>query len=640
MDKPTIVQPIKPESATEEELIDYESIKSVINHIPQLFGINVLMLPGEEWETIIYTDGTVYMTYDLRYFTDRGYTLDQAVYATAHEVAAHVREAMWEPELTRLMIDFVSKEKGNSIFHNILADIAGNHSLEARLPQLVSTGRELYSQHLFPDDGIFSELPGQLDNSSKKRLGYNEHPRHLQFLYKIIRQEMNPGSFTEVFPEVDRAIERLRQYQDTGQDVIKYSTGIVKPDGTAITPEDRFALWVNIIYPEYQELLELDKRDPNFAESEKSSSDDHVEDNQSGNPNGDKSKPPSDRAQKDSHGHSHDQDGQFAEYYNDYWENKHPEPLSHEDYSKIQEVARKESERNNPATKDRERQEKFRIQTGHTLFEQQSYNELLLQNREAIEAIRELFFKKVLSPQLSNVRRLGNTLRSDGITLSPNHLAEIVADIASGAVDPKAFLDYEYRRTEHEFFGNTDYYLVIDRSSSMKGEKARAAALCALIFLEGLDGIQTDIRDTANEHGIDLGLGIRSAVYGFGESAELIKPLGPDLTTKERLDCYQRANNPLNEGTADYLVLQAIHDEKRDDKDRKRVIIVMSDGESSNNEEAKKILAILRLDPQTTVYGISIGSDKAVELYFPDALRCDDPADLPETLATLLEATI
>lgn len=640
MPHPNEGQPTTPDHQTITQA-EFASYTAQIDHIPRIFGVDVSMKPGDHWKTELHPDGSVEMVYGVDWFVEHGYSLDEALCLTGHEVASHVRRALYYPELTKESKKFAGQGKAQALFNNIFEDIAGDKFEYARLPRMGVVGTQMYRDKLFPDD------PPPLDDPLGQKKRYADLPRHVQFVYAIIRQEMIPGSFTAVSPEVNEAIGRLRSYQDTGQDVISYSTNVSKPDGSPMPPEEQFALWTTVIYPEFEALLEQDKQDPNFQNQPGQDGQPGQGDGQPGEQGQDsqgqqpgEGQPQQGESGESSHGH-HDSSGQFGDVYKDYWDNKHPELLSHEDYEKLAEAAEEAKKRSNPNAQKRRVQERFKEQTGHSLHEQQSYNQELIKRQEAVDAIRDLFFKRILSPQLTVKRRLGTTLQSEGAILDPNNLAETVADIAGGADEPKAFLDYEHRRTTAETVGNTDYYLVIDRSQSMgEGTKAKNAASCTLVFLEGLDGIEKDIEEAEAEFGVSLDISIRSAVYGFGNEAQLLKPLSPRLDTKERLGSYNAACQPTNEGTADYLALQAINNEPREDEDRRRIIVVLSDGESNDVDIATEAVGDLRSSPNTLVYGISIGSDAAVELYSPNARRVDNPDDLPAALAALLEETL
>lgn len=625
-----------------EKLAAIEAARGFIEteapHLSRLFHIDGLDIEvGEGWKTLAYTDGRVKMTVDPSFFIEQGYEPEWAVYGTLHEVVAHAREALWEPLLTKKVGEFAGQGEPQAIFHNIFSDIAGNKAMHARLPRLEEVAEDVYRRRQMPDDPIPMEDP--LEQQPR----YRDMPRHLQFLYKVIRQEMISGSHTAVFSEVDGAIERLRDYEGSGQDAIKRSTDVARPDGSATTPEERFGLWVKVIYPEFEALLEQDRQDPNFQPG-----DGNTGQGQDGSTGG--KQKPGDQASQNQPGEgkpgsdSQSDDSKFGQYYEDYRQNRHPEPLDEAAHEALHEAAEQIAKVRRDTPSPRQRlDEQIQQKTGHRLYEQQTYNRELVKYRGQVEAIRDLFFKRIISPQVEIKRRLGRTPQTEGAILNPNRLAETIAETRDGTIEPAAFLDYEHRKVSGETVGNTDYYLVIDRSSSMNedgGKKAIAAASSTLIFLEGLAGIQHDIEEAEAEFNIELGMSVGSSVLAFGNEAAVLKPLSDKLETKERLDSYQAARNPLHEGTADYLALGIIDGEEREDEERRRIIVVLTDGESNKPDEAKAVIRRLRASSNTSVYAISIGSEKAVELYKPDALRCDDPTKLPDVLGKLLEDTL
>lgn len=604
-----------------------------IPDLSRLFNIGgIPTVVGKKWSTTM--KPPVVMTVDPGFFVERGYKSEWSVYATLHEVAAHVRPVLWEPLAAAKAADFAKQGDAQRIFHNILSDIAGNKTIHARLPKLAETAEDLYHHKLFQDD-----VP-PLNDPEGAHKRYEEEPRHLQFLYKIIRQEMIPGSHTSVMPEVNEAIARLRDYEGSGQDAIKYSTDLAKPDGTPMKYQEQLGLWLTVIYPEFEQLLEQDKQDPNFAS--KQSSNQGNRDGQPADGSGDSSESQPGNEPQDGQPQSGDDDGQFKESYDDYYENKHPEPMDEGQEEAVKKIGEQIAHQQpNSWKRYQARNAAIRKETGHSLQEQQSYNRELLDHLDQINAMRDLFFKHVIEPSVAIKRRLGRTPQTEGAILDPNRLVDTIIEISNGNEEPKAFVDYERRRAPAQAVGNTDYYLVLDRSDSMRDEnRAVRAATSTLIFLEGLAALQKDIEEAEEEYGIDLDASIRSAVYGFGNAAHRLKELSSTLDTKERLDCYTAARQPLKEGTADYLALQAIDAEPRDDPERRRIIVVLSDGESDDSAEAGTIIAKLRSSPNTSVYGISIGSDEAVTLYAPDARRCDNPDELPELLEQLLEETL
>lgn len=467
------------------------------------------------------------------------------------------------------------------------------------LPAMREVGADLYDNRLFPTE------------RDSEPVDYTKEPMHLQFLYKIIRQEMIPGSETPVRQEVDEAIDQLRNFQGGQIDLISFLTdpNAKGSDGKEMSGNDRFDYWLTQIWPKYESLIELDKQEDSSQSS--------------------------------------NSDNPFTDAYADYFDNKHPEPLSPEEHEKIHktiEKANQDKRRENTTPEQREysRQRKanrcYREQTGHSLREKEKYNSEVRRFREQINQMREVF-RSVLSEAAATRRGLSRRAHQDGDVLDPNRLAQTVTDIKSG-VTPEAFQRYEIVRGRAELSCKTDYFFVFDCYDSMAGKSAQSAASCAVIMLEGLASMERDIRKLEKEQNIDLSdLSVRTALYTFGSSSVCHKPLGSSLNDKQRLDTYAAVSAADAGGTADYLALQEIAGLRRD-HDRQRIIIVVTDGESNDRNAAYAAINQLRRDQNTVIYGVSIGSTAAEQLYAPNAKLIDDPKDLPNILQSFIETTI
>jgi von willebrand factor type A domain len=159
-------------------------------------------------------------------------------------------------------------------------------------------------------------------------------------------------------------------------------------------------------------------------------------------------------------------------------------------------------------------------------------------------------------------------------------------------------------------------------------------------MLEGLAGMERDIRQLEQQQSIDLSdLSVRTSLYTFDDTAICHKPLSNNLNDKQRLDTYAAITAAYAGGTADYLALQEIAHLPHD-QDRQRIIIVVTDGASNNPDAAQAAISQLRRDQNTVVYGVSISSDDAEQLYAPNAKRINDPKDLPNVLQSFIETTI
>lgn len=228
----------------------------------RLTGMNVQVAVGEGWATDTKTGS---FTIDPSFFIEKGYSADHCVFATLHELMAHVRDIKRDPVFSARQNAFImgskdpQEQQARHIFNNILTDIHGNKQIMNMLPAMQEVGADIYASRLFP-----AERGGE-------PVDYASNPMHLQFLYKIIRQEMIPGSKTPVRQEVDEAINQLRNFQGGQIDLISFLTdpGARGANGKKLSGSDRFDYWLTQIWPKYENLIKLDKQE---AETPKPSS--------------------------------------------------------------------------------------------------------------------------------------------------------------------------------------------------------------------------------------------------------------------------------------------------------------------------------------------------------------------------------
>lgn len=594
----------------------------------RLTGMDVRVAIGDGWATDPETGS---FTIDPSFFIEKGYSADHCVFATLHELMAHVRDIKRDPVFSARQDAFVAssrdpqEQQARHIFNNTLTDIHGNKQIMNMLPIMQEVGADIYDSRLFPtkrDDEL---------------VDYTNIPMHLQFLYKIIRQEMIPDSKTPVRQEVDEAINQLRNFQNGQVDLISFLTdpGARGSNGKKLSGSDRFDYWLTQIWPQYEKLIRLDKQEAKDAQQQNSGqqTDGNADEQQPSNP------PQDGDSQKDT--------DSFSDAYADYFDNKHPEPFSPEEHQKIHDTIKKATQEDcrkkvSPKQQERARQvaanHRYREQTGHSLVEKQRYNDEIQRFHKQIAQMRTVF-QSVLNEVVASRRGLSHHSRQDGDILDPNRLAQTITDIKSG-IAPEAFRRYETVRGRTELNCKTDYFFVFDCSGSMGGEPAQAAASCAVIMLEGLAGMERDIRQLEEQQNIDLSdLSIRTSLYTFGDAAVCHKPLSSSLHDKQRLDTYTAITAADMGNTADYLALQEIAALPHD-QDRQRIIVVVTDGISNDPGTARAAVSQLRRDQNTVVYGVSIGSDAAGQLYAPNAKLINDPKDLPNVLQSFIETTI
>jgi len=642
-----------------------EFIADDVDSYTALMGVSgITVAVGKGWATNIKT-GVV--TVDPSFFVEEGYRPEWCSYAIMHEVSAHLRELITHSEMSDRILTFRGKSKAKHLFHNIMSDIAGNKRIHLRLPAQADVAKQLYSEKLFVEDD------------------YSALPRHLQLMYKIIRQEMIPESETVVLPEVDEAIARLRNYGDEGDiDLIEFSTRVNKSPTEEMKPEVKFNLWINKIYPEFEKLLEQDIADPihkqNNANNEgegqeqgqgqgqgQGEGEDEGEGQEQGQGQGQGQGEGEGEGQEQGQGQGQGQgegegqgqkqgDGQgegeggFDEFYDDYERTKHASPISHDELDDITKQV-KDIKREAAATAAQNTPEarakqalQDRIGTEHTPRSYHNYINTIRAHDAEIDEMAE-FFRSLIDERLKQTRTL-NKPAPQGPVLNPNTLAQTYTDLKTGVPQPpQAFLEYGVREAEREAEGSYDCFLVVDDSGSMEGEKSKQARIAAMIFLEGLGAFERQIREQEEQQGIQLKWDVRSAVFTFGSTASEVKPIGPELTDKARLDV-QKAIKGGSGSTADYLALEAIRQQIEREiatnpstKGRRRLVYVITDGESDNQAELGNTLKRLQ-ELGVEVVGIGI-VDGSVEAVYPKGSKTiADAKDLPQTLIDAMEASM
>ena len=659
------------EPSDKEALIERarKFIEQDVEPLGLLLGVSGMSVTvGDGWSTNIKTGA---VTVDPSFFIEEGYRPEWCNYAIMHEISAHLRELITDPEMSKKIHEFVGESRAKHLFHNIMSDIAGNKRIHNLLPIQADVAEQLYSEKLFAESD------------------FRELPRHLQLMYKIIRQEMIPGSDTAVLPEVDEAIARLRHFTEDDKDIIEFSTVVNETPTKAREPGVNLYLWINHIYPEFEKLRQQDIADPiqkqNNKEQgegegqgegqgqgqgqqqgegeEQSEGAGRAEDEGQGEGEGQEQGQGQGESKGEAEGNGQGQqqggegegEGQgedgFGEFYDDYERTKHASPISHEaqdEISKqIKEIKREEAKaaaQNTPEAKARQALQD-RIGAEHTPKTYRNYINTIRAHSAEIEQMQE-FFGSLINERLAK-RRILNKPASQGQILNTNAIAQTFTNLKSGEeLNSQAYLNYDTLVAEREAEGSFDCYLVVDDSGSMAQDgKSDQARLAAMIFLEGLWAFERQIREQEQQEGIQLKWDVRTSVFTFGSSAHEVKPIGPELTDKSRLDV-QEAISAGSGSTADYLALEAIATQIEDEilkdpssKGRRRLVYVITDGESDDTDQLRDILDKLN-SLEVEVVGIGI-VDGSVEAVYPTGSKTIASAkDLPQTLVDSMEASM
>lgn len=270
-----------------------------------------------------------------------------------------------------------------------------------------------------------------------------------------------------------------------------------------------------------------------------------------------------------------------------------------------------------------------------------------------IEALRGVW-RRVISERIGLRNALTRLPQAEGDLLARDHLVSIVADVAAGVERPRAFQARERRRHRVHRAGSTDYVLLIDRSASMQGAAAEAAADAALIVLESLAAVQRDIAAEERASGIDLELSLRTALIVFDSEAEVVKPLAGALddTARRRMHAaVMQSGGSTNDAAALAAATRELGLSPRTESgtvrggearstggiERQRVVIFISDGGTDDGGASAAEVRKLRA-AGVTVLGVGLRSDELVRRFAPDGVRVDAPAQLTAALTRLVVA--
>ncbi len=594
------------------------------------------------------------LIYDPNFFKERGYNLKETLFATTHELMAHYGELLRDPDFVLKEARRYSKEKPHlHLLYNIFEDVLGNRRIVAELPFLEETQQKLYKEKMFPPTDYRVDDKG------------NPLSRHVQFAYSFIREAMVPDEATQIDPEVREALKKLREF---GTDKIDILDLVTTP---TIEPKDRFKIMRRIVEPAYLELYKKDLEQEKKNKGGKKQG----EGESQGSPTGASKQPAQEEGKEDKRwwqrkkqegkgkeksekketstsgketGHELDRKAReeaqkrFKKEYEMY-EKTHPEPLPLKDEEKLKKAIEEAMGRQGgEPTLDTKILEQWAREYGLNPEDVLGYRKEYQEVAPLVAELREVF-KKIVSRRLKERWRLTPQLKREGEELEEGALAESYIESKAGG-EPRAFKELERAKRESEGYGVLDMTLINDLSGSMEGVKLEMDRKSKLLFLESLADFQKEIKEAEYESGIPLGLEVRTETRAFGDFGDAeLKPLSPELSEKERINIWKKLHN-VSGGTPDYLSLESVlqsitpeYAEELKNKTRRRVAVILSDGESHDPERTKRVLRELR---KKGVIALGLGmteSGTAVkDTYAPDAEVIEDIKKLPQAVQKVI----
>jgi hypothetical protein len=451
-------------------------------------------------------------TYDPKFFEEKGYTPSQALFGAFHELRCHLVETadlLNTPEGQQAHERLKNREKGKQRIHiweNCRTDVKGNLAIMQFAPSLAGDVETVYKEKLWPEADLTSK------------------PRHLQFMYAVLRTSMIPDEQVVVDPQVTQALERLRSIK--GRDVIALATDPAQDPLLALRLSERY------IEPVIEELYQQDLKDKKDQQP------------QSGEGKGQWS------------GSGEPFEGDYEDY-----ESRHPEPMDEE------EVEKKIKETKEHQSTSSRQEAGYEEEHGVSRKDIADYYEEYRQVASQIEPLRQVF--RAIVEQRNIILRRMASLKEEGVMIDPGLVVQTYMDVQSGVTNPKTMKDFEGIVVPEDIPGKADIYFVKDLSVSMLGDKDREQRRGAILEAEALK----EGDDMLEEEQLPdpLRLDINTAFVGFGvpvnkpndPRVRTFKELSKGLTEKQRLEIFKRMLELGNIGTNDYDALVLIEEEIR-----------------------------------------------------------------------------
>ncbi|OGH34540.1 MAG: hypothetical protein A3A47_01060 [Candidatus Levybacteria bacterium RIFCSPLOWO2_01_FULL_37_20] len=528
-------------------------------------------------------------TYDPKFFEEKGYTPSQALFGAFHEIKCHLvetSELLGTPrgqEAHERLKDRIKAKPRLHIWENCRTDVKGNFAITRFAPSLAEDVEAVYREKLWPETDLTSK------------------PKHLQFMYSILRTAIVPDEQVTIDPEVAEAIKKLRNVK--GKDVIALATDPAQDPLLALRLSERYI--EPVIEELYQEDLE-EKKDQK-GKGEKGQ----------GTP-----------------------EESFADDYEDY-ESRHPEPMDKEEVEKkIKKTKEQQSESARQSAG-------YETEHGVSKKDLADYYEEYRQVEGSLEQLRNVF-RRIVEQRKIPIRRLA-ALKEEGVMIDPGLVTQTYLDVKAGVDNPKTMKDFEGRFIEENIPGKFSLRLVADQSGSMAGEKSIHQRRSAILVMEALKEFSDVLDDERAGLSIDLDVQTELRSFGVIGGTRLYKPLSRELPERQRVEFFKGLLETSGE-TNDYDALAEIEKDVRGNlaRDetyaaelksgkRREIVIVLSDGDSGNAAEVKNRCQNLReLGVKVVGLGMGSGSQSIESTYTPEGRSCYDISDLPKTLQDLL----
>src|SRR3989344_4156860 len=561
---------------------------------------------------------TIYVN-DMFYREGRGFSDEKTAFAVCHEVEHFFEKKMMLTEkgggeYFSKYLEKIGKSRAYGLLDNCVADIRENRSVvEKTGKEFRNTEEKMYREDLFPS------------------ADFRDAPLHIQFAQAILRERRLPDEHCLVADEVRAKLDALDGIVNKNK--VKLLDAMT---GTNVPMSLRLKLLDQYVAPMMEELKKKDLENEKEKSKERGESGDKKEggEEQAGAP-------------KDGEGEL-DPNEVFKEAY-ERAEKGTLGSVPHEAEEATFKEWQKGEKENSVETRDKEYAESLGV-SEKALDDYRAINKTLQNvinpetNQSVVDDLRELFRRIIAKRKKKWI--VPKYPLEEGDTLDDPVGAYVEG--MRGNFKPKVWEEQEIKEIRGNKCGEVEISFVCDGSGSMNdggGLKRKEQQRAMVLAMEALK----DFNDMVDEESGSLTepIDIKTEVYKFqGEQSdsEPLKQMGRELSEKDRITvCGELSSTPGS--TTDFVPLETINIQLPDeslgkirDGELKKIVIVLTDGESDDSRRVKDTIASLREKGVVVVgLGITSAGGAVLETYAPNALVVEDAKDLPRMLGELLE---
>lgn len=507
---------------------------------------------------------------DTRWFADKGFSKEQILWAMFHEVS-HFRDLVEDNEAMMANFDYIrtqAKQTGAIMMQKWEEAIGAEHpdkleKLKKQRPiskkhphqTMNAVEQAAYKFHhtfynVFDDINVNGRVayntstyePGTTGGDEVERLyaeklfakdDYTDLPRHLQFLYKLLREEMVPGQNVGINEEVKMALEQPIVWQGKKYTAKELVDKFIKPKKNRDTKAgSRYLVIRNTLEPIFQELLSKDLADwqPELPPENQQ------EQNQDGGQD------ESDDSESDESGGIGDPNP-FADEYQDFADNSSPDQISDNEIEKFKDKHQTDKQAEAEAEEKRNASPEAKAQAAKA--EQDA--KWCEKNNVTPEILRQFQDIEVeIAPHLNELTRLWHQIIFGGsrestskvvghfktgteldishvISHSPGVVSESPA-VALSAIERSR--DMKRRMIETELVRKPELIrvrLVGDMSGSMDEKKRHILQQCFVLLLSSLREFNTELNLTRRQ--TKSKLQVDTEAWVFGDDAQKVKAM-------------------------------------------------------------------------------------------------------------------